>query len=180
MAIVAAAAALAACVYVSTIKSGDWKDSVTFWTATARTAPRSAKAAVGLGTAYLETGEYGKALSALRRARRLDPDSPSVYSGLALYYLTFNDTDKAESVIREGLKRMPYDLGLHYHSGIVRYEKGDYAGAARIFAAVYAEKPGYLDVNIFLEATLKKLAGEMTPAQFESFMKSVGAGLNRK
>ncbi|MFA6449518.1 MAG: tetratricopeptide repeat protein [bacterium] len=173
-------AAFSACFYITEIKNADWKDSITFWTATARTAPDSTIAAAGLGAAYMEKGEFAKALPELERALKLDPDSPTAYSALALYYLSFNDTKKAESVIREGLKRMPGNLALLYHSGIVHYKEGDYERAAWIFAGVYATKPNYLNVGNKMNETIGKLKKTMTPSEFEEFSKSFEAVIMRQ
>ncbi len=172
----ATAAALAislACLFASIHKNEDWKDQVTFWSATRKTTPKSADAAVGLAMSYMSLKQYDKALLELKQALKLNPDSGSVYTGLALYYLTMKDLSLAEETIRIGMKHDPFSVKLHFHYGILQYEKGDYMSAVKVFAIVKKEKPSFSGVDGYLFKSLMKLRPGMTQKEFMEFVNSL-------
>jgi hypothetical protein len=166
-------AAIAGCIFLSVQRNDDWKDSISLWRATTRTAPRSGKAAVALATAYIEKGEMPAALAELRRAGKLDPDYAQVYTGLALYYLTIKDLDAAERSVDEGLSRFPGDLKLVYHKGIVDFEKGDLQSASRIFAWFARNEPGFMNSGSYFASSLRRLKGKLPPDKYDKFVKSL-------
>jgi len=82
------AAALAACAILalgarSWVRTQDWRDDVTLWTATLETRPGSVRAQYNLGIALLARGRLAEARAALERASQLAPDDRDVLLALA-------------------------------------------------------------------------------------------------
>jgi len=173
VAIAATIAIAVSCFIVTNGRNRIWKDQTAFWTATRKTAPKNAEVSVGLAMTYMDDMRYDDALAELKQALKLDPKSGLVYTGFALYYLTMKDLPNAEKVIKLGMKRDPFSSKLHFHYGILQYEKGDYKSAARVFAFVKKEKPGYQGVDEYLFKTIMKLRHQMSQKEFTDFLKSL-------
>jgi protein O-mannosyl-transferase len=160
---------LVACCQISHVRNADWKDQITFWSATKKTTPRSAKVRVGLGLAYIMYKQYDKALAELETAKKLDPEYVDDYIGLALYYLTVREPKKALGVLEEGLKYDPYNIELHYYVAMSYYDLGKYKSSATIFATVVRADPFYKKSRHYLYMSLKRLSKTMPYEQYQRF-----------
>lgn len=71
-----------------------------------------AQANMRLGVAYMEDGNYEKALEKLERARKADPSYPMVHNMLGLLYQRMGETGKAEESFKRGLSEAPNNSNL--------------------------------------------------------------------
>jgi len=84
---VSAAAAAAICFTVLTVdRNRDWKDEVTLWTATYKTAPGSYRANQNLGLFYSQQGDTDKAIRFTERSIQLDSTHEQAWSNLGALY----------------------------------------------------------------------------------------------
>jgi tetratricopeptide (TPR) repeat protein len=67
-------------------RNRDWKDDLTLWQKTVKTAPRCARAYSNLGLAYYDRGLYDKAIPLYKEALTIDPDYAQVHFNLGLVY----------------------------------------------------------------------------------------------
>jgi GT2 family glycosyltransferase/ADP-heptose:LPS heptosyltransferase/lipoprotein NlpI len=81
-----------------------WDDAVELWQMFISRRPDKALAFVNLGTAYQNMGRYADAISAARRAMKLDPDMKEAFHDYALYHL-FSGNAKEAVVVLEDLVR---------------------------------------------------------------------------
>lgn len=66
-----------------------------------------AEANTRLGVAYMNDGDYDKALEKLERARSADPRYPAVHNMLGLLYQRLGEAGRAESSFKRGLSLAP-------------------------------------------------------------------------
>lgn len=71
-----------------------------------------AEANMRLGVAYMQDGNYEKALEKLERSRRADPEYPTAYSMLGLLYQRMGVYDKAEANFRKALNLAPNESNI--------------------------------------------------------------------
>lgn len=71
-----------------------------------------AQANMRLGVAYMEDGNYEKALEKLERARRADPSYPMAHNMLGVLYQRLGENDKAEESFKRGLDLAPSNPNL--------------------------------------------------------------------
>jgi len=71
-----------------------------------------AQANMRLGVAYMEQGDYDKALEKLERARKADSDYPMVHNMLGVLYQRLGETAEAEGSFKKGLALAPRDPTL--------------------------------------------------------------------
>lgn len=65
-----------------------------------------------LGVAYMQDGNYDKALAKLERARKADPSYPTVHNMLGLLYQRLGEPDKAENSFKRGLSLAPKNANI--------------------------------------------------------------------
>ncbi|MDZ7735266.1 MAG: type IV pilus biogenesis/stability protein PilW [Gammaproteobacteria bacterium] len=71
-----------------------------------------AQANMRLGVAYMEDGNYEKALEKLERARKADPGYPMAHNMLGLLYQRMGESGKAEESFKRGLREAPNNSNL--------------------------------------------------------------------
>ena len=101
------------------IRNRDWKDSLSLWTKTVQTAPKSARAHTNLGEIYLRQGHTAQAEREFREALRIQPDDAVNRDNHGLALLKLGRVDEAEREFREALRSFPHpktriNLGLVY------------------------------------------------------------------
>ncbi|UNK56212.1 tetratricopeptide repeat protein [Pseudoxanthomonas daejeonensis] len=94
--------------------------------------PGNAQVHAELGYQQFRLGHYPEAIASYRTALSLRPDDAwywSIYGGLLL---TAGDNEAAEVALRRSLALEPNEPSLS-NLGTLRYQKGDYAGAAELY-----------------------------------------------
>lgn len=95
-----------------------------------------------LGVAYMQDGNYEKALAKLERARKADPNYPTVHNMLGLLYQRLGEHGKAEDSFEEGLRLAPSNANLLNNYGQFLCNQNRYEEALEAF-----EKSGKNPLN---------------------------------
>jgi eukaryotic-like serine/threonine-protein kinase len=119
--------------------------------------------AVSLGNAYLDMGQFDKALRKYQEGVRLKPDEPS-YTNLAIAYLNLNRLKEAKSALDEAFARKLDGGGLHDIEYLVAFLQGDAANMERQVAWA-AGKPGDEDTLLSLQSDTEAYYGRMSKAR---------------
>lgn len=101
-----------------------------------RTYPRDFTAPNNLAVAYLQTGEFEKAIAESQEAIRLAPDGAFPYANLGEAYLRLDRLDEAKAVIEQALAKGVDTRGFHRMLFAMAHFRGDEAGKQRARDAV--------------------------------------------
>jgi tetratricopeptide (TPR) repeat protein len=142
-ALVWAAAALVLIAFsVRTIhRNRDWKDDLTLWKKTVKTAPQCARAHVNLGKALIAQGDLKWAIAELKTALQIKPDLPTAFANLGVAYGSMDMYDEAVRSFEKALQVHPRFPGAYYNLGLTLARKGDMDGAAAAFEKAVAMDP---------------------------------------
>lgn len=86
-----------------------------------------------IATAYMESGDYGAAASALRGLLAEDPDNPVYMRNLASIYVQLEQPDSARAMFERILARTDLDASDYYQVGVGYYQMDEYEAAADAF-----------------------------------------------
>ncbi|MGH7672871.1 MAG: tetratricopeptide repeat protein, partial [Gemmatimonadales bacterium] len=103
--------------------------------------PRSVERIIQLGIAQSGARQFREALRTFTRGLRLAPNDPVLYRWRGHRYLSVREFDRALDDLTRGSRLDSTNFGIWYHLGIVRYARGDFAGAAEAFARGQARAP---------------------------------------
>jgi TolB-like protein/DNA-binding winged helix-turn-helix (wHTH) protein/Flp pilus assembly protein TadD len=103
--------------------------------------PGNAQVHGELGYQQYRLGHYREAIDAYRTVVALRPDSSVAWSILAGMLVAAGDDEGAEAALRRSLAIEPNEASLS-NLGTLRYQKGDYAGAAELYRRANALNPG--------------------------------------
>jgi eukaryotic-like serine/threonine-protein kinase len=129
-----------------------------------QTYPRDPLAPNFLATAYLDSGDYAKAIKASQGTIELDPDSPYAYLNLALSYEDLGQVKEAEDTIQRAIARkleIPDLLVVRYD---LAFMKADQAEMERV-AALGRQKSGAEDWISNHEAFVLAYSGHLQQAR---------------
>lgn len=111
-----------------------WENGVTLWQDVVKKSPLEARGHTNLGKAYLEQGDYDRALHHLELSALLNPaQSAQVDNNIGLIYLQLKQYDLAEYYFQKSLRREPGGIGTYNNLGGVYLEQGDDARAEEYF-----------------------------------------------
>lgn len=113
------------------LRNRDWRDNLTLFAATVRTAPRSAKAHHNLGTVLHERGELDRAALHLRQALELYADYDDSAFDIALIYEQKGLAKGAEDWYRKTLVITPAHSKANENLCGLLYRERDYQAAER-------------------------------------------------
>ena len=97
---------------------------------------------LNLGTAYMQQGEYEKALEKLLRAQIADPGYPPVYNVLGLLYERLGESEKAEENFKKAIALAPNDSSNFNNYALFLCQQGRWPEAEQAFKTA-AENPLY-------------------------------------
>jgi len=122
-----------------------WHDDATFAFATARDAPRSAKAQFNLGVFLEEHGDLRRAEAAYRRAAALAPEwaDPPYNRGGAL--LRMHRAEEAVGELRRAVDLAPGQRRYSLNLGVALNRAGRYAEAADLYREMIAKDARFTD-----------------------------------
>lgn len=103
--------------------------------------PRNVDRLIALGVAQSGAQQFREAISTFTRGIRLYPDNAMLYRWRGHRYLSLRQLDKANADLTRGFRLDSTNYGVLYHLGIVRYVRGDFAGAAAAFARAQGLAP---------------------------------------
>lgn len=120
------------------IRNRDWKDDLTLWTRTVRTAPASARARRNLGRLYMIRGRHQEAAQEFREALRIAPNDAATWNNLGAMLLELGNLDGAEQAFIGALRLNTLPLDVRINLGIVSLRRGQTAQAEAYFLAALA------------------------------------------
>jgi len=103
--------------------------------------PRNVARIIDLGVAQSGARQFREAIATFTRGLEIAPNDPLLYRWRGHRYLSVRDFDKAMTDLTRGAKIDSTIYGIWYHLGIVRFARGDFAGAADAFARGQGRAP---------------------------------------
>jgi len=107
----------AACLAVTAVQAGYWKNSETLFRHTVAVTTDNVVALVNLGRALDDEGRTAEAKTQYDLALRVQPDSPLLLNGLGVFYARHNDGAKAFGYYTNALQKDPNYADAHYNFG---------------------------------------------------------------
>ena len=96
--------------------------------------PRNVERIIQLGVAQSGVRQFREAIRTFTDGLAIAPNDPMLYRWRGHRYLSVRDLDRAMSDLTRGFQLDSTNYGILYHLGIVRFARGDFAGAADAFA----------------------------------------------
>jgi len=103
--------------------------------------PGNAQVHAELGYQQFRLGHYQDAIASYRTAVALRPDNVDYWAIYGALLLSVGDNEAAEVALRRSLAIEPIESSLS-NLGTIRYQKGDYAGAAEMYRRANELNPG--------------------------------------
>ena len=103
--------------------------------------PKNVQRFIDLGAAQSGARQFREAIETFTRAMAIEPNNAMLYRWRGHRYLSVRELDKAQADLTKGLKLDSTNYGILYHLGIVRFARGDFAGAAQLFARAQPHAP---------------------------------------
>jgi tetratricopeptide (TPR) repeat protein len=103
--------------------------------------PKNVDKVIALGVAQAGARQFREAIVAFTEGLMVSPGNPMLYRWRGHRYLSVREFDKAQRDLEVGLTADPTNYGILYHLGIVRFVRGDFAGAAQLFARAQPRAP---------------------------------------
>jgi tetratricopeptide (TPR) repeat protein len=127
-----------------------WGNKINLWTDCVKKSPHKGRPYVNLGFAYIESGQYDKALEATQKGIDLDPKFAGAYYNLGIIYQKKGDLNKAIAMAKKSLEIDP-DLHMAYpFLGGMYFENGQYEEAAEAFKKLLKVYPYFPNVHHLL------------------------------
>jgi len=96
--------------------------------------PKNVERYIQLGVAQSGARQFREAIQTFTRGMAVAPNDAMLYRWRGHRYLSVREFDKAQADLTKGLALDSTNYGVLYHLGIVRFVRGDFAGAAQMFA----------------------------------------------
>ena len=103
--------------------------------------PRSVERIIQLGIAQSGARQFREAIQTFTRGLAIAPNDPMLYRWRGHRYLSVREMDRAMADLTRGFRLDSTNYGVLYHLGIVRYARGDFAGAADAFRRAQPRSP---------------------------------------
>jgi tetratricopeptide (TPR) repeat protein len=95
--------------------------------------PRNVDRIIQLGVAQSGVRQYREAIATFTRGLAIAPHDAQLYRWRGHRYLSVREFDRAMNDLTHGSHLDSTNYGIWYHLGIVRFARGDFAGAADAF-----------------------------------------------
>src|SRR6266513_5172741 len=96
--------------------------------------PRNVDRIIALGVAQSGVRQYREAIATFTRGLGLAPNNALLYRWRGHRYLSVREFNRAMDDLTRGARLDSTIYGIWYHLGIVRYARGDFAGAVAAFS----------------------------------------------
>jgi tetratricopeptide (TPR) repeat protein len=103
--------------------------------------PRNVDKIIALGVAQSGARQFREAIATFTRGLEIDPNNAMLYRWRGHRYLSVREFDRALADLTKGAQIDSTIYGIWYHLGIVKYLRGDFAGAAGAFARAQPRAP---------------------------------------
>jgi tetratricopeptide (TPR) repeat protein len=104
--------------------------------------PNDAEAYVGLGTVYIDTGNFSEAVDQLNKAIEIDPNQDLAYDFLGIALFQMGNADGAIEQFNKGLEVKPDSQVLLIDLGAVYAQTGKQDDAINLWQQAYDVQPG--------------------------------------
>jgi protein O-mannosyl-transferase len=152
-----AACALGACLFLTMVQTGYWKDSMTLFTHDLAVAKDNRVAHANIGDVLDKQNKFSEARAEFMKALKLDPNSAHTLTGLADLCVHSGDIADATHYFDAALKQRPLYSDAHYDYGNLLAGEGKYADAAHHYELSLKEKPESADAHNNLGAMYVQL-----------------------
>lgn len=103
--------------------------------------PKNVERIIQLGVAQSGARQFREAIQTFTRGMAIAPNDAMLYRWRGHRYLSVREFDKAQTDLTKGLALDSTNYGVLYHLGIVRFVRGDFAGAAQLFTRAQPRAP---------------------------------------
>lgn len=103
--------------------------------------PQSVERIIQLGIAQSGARQFREAIATFTRGLAIAPNDPMLYRWRGHRYLSVRELDRAMADLTLGYRLDSTNYGILYHLGIVRFIRGDFAGAADAFKRAQPRAP---------------------------------------
>jgi tetratricopeptide (TPR) repeat protein len=103
--------------------------------------PRNVDLIIQLGTAQSGARQFREAIATFTRGLTIAPDNAMLLRWRGHRYLSVREFNRAMDDLTRGSRLDSTIYGIWYHLGIVRYSKGDFAGAVEAFTRAQPRAP---------------------------------------
>ena len=103
--------------------------------------PRNVERFIQLGVAQSGARQFREAIETFTRGLAVAPNDPMLYRWRGHRYLSVRELDRAMADLTRGFQLDSTNYGVLYHLGIVRFVRGDFAGAADAFRRAQPRAP---------------------------------------
>jgi len=103
--------------------------------------PRNVEKIIQLGVAQSGARRFREAIETFTRGLAIAPENPVLYRWRGHRYLSVRELDRAMDDLTRGNRLDSTNYGILYHLGIVRFARGDFAGAAAAFERAQPRAP---------------------------------------
>ena len=103
--------------------------------------PKNVERFIQLGVAQSGARQFREAIETFTRGLAVAPNDPMLYRWRGHRYLSVRELDRAMADLTRGFQLDSTNYGVLYHLGIVRFVRGDFAGAADAFRRAQPRAP---------------------------------------
>jgi len=103
--------------------------------------PRDTRLLTQLGVAQSQARQYREAIATFTRGLAIDPNDAILYRYRGHRFISVRQFDSALADLERGNRLDTTNYDIWYHLGVVRYLRGDFAGASSAFARAQALAP---------------------------------------
>ena len=103
--------------------------------------PRNVDKIIALGVAQSGARQFREAIATFTRGLKIAPNNALLYRWRGHRYLSVREFDRALDDLTHGARLDSTIYGIWYHLGIVRYARGDFAGAVDAFSHSLPRSP---------------------------------------
>jgi tetratricopeptide (TPR) repeat protein len=103
--------------------------------------PKNVQRFIDLGVAQSGARQFREAIQTFTRGMAIAPSEPMLYRWRGHRHLSVREFDQAMADLTRGYKLDSTNYGILYHLGILRFIRGDFAGAADAFTRAQPRAP---------------------------------------
>jgi len=103
--------------------------------------PKNVQRFIDLGVAQSGARQFREAIQTFTRGMAIAPTEPMLYRWRGHRHLSVREFDQAMADLTRGYKLDSTNYGILYHLGILRFIRGDFAGAADAFKRAQPRAP---------------------------------------
>jgi tetratricopeptide (TPR) repeat protein len=103
--------------------------------------PNNVQKIIALGVAQSGARQFREAIETFTKGIAIAPNDPMLYRWRGHRYLSVREWDRSLADLQKGYEMDSTNYGILYHLGIVRFARGEFNEAARLFAMALPRSP---------------------------------------